>query len=79
VNMYIATTAMPSVIADIGGLDFYAWATTLFVVASILGSALTAKLLNGSGPRGAYVLATSIFALGTLTSALAPSMPVLLL
>jgi hypothetical protein len=23
-NMYIATTVMPSVIADIGGLDFYA-------------------------------------------------------
>ncbi|MCX8570987.1 MFS transporter [Aminobacter sp. MET-1] len=78
VNMYIATTAMPSVIADIGGLDFYAWTTTLFVVASILGSALTAKLLNASGPRGAYVLATSIFALGTLTCALAPSMPVML-
>lgn len=78
VNVYIATTAMPSVIADIGGLDFYAWATTLFVVASILGSALTARLLNGSGPRGAYVLATSIFALGTLICALAPSMPVML-
>lgn len=74
VNMYIATTAMPSVIADIGGLDFYAWATTLFVVTSILGSALTAKLLSGTGPRGAYVLATSIFALGTLTCAIAPNM-----
>ncbi|CAN7262369.1 MFS transporter [Aminobacter sp. LjRoot7] len=78
INIYIATTAMPSVVADIGGLDFYAWATTLFVVASILGSALTAKLLNGSGPRGAYVLATSIFALGALTCAIAPSMPVML-
>ncbi|ERM00995.1 hypothetical protein Q644_23830 [Brucella intermedia 229E] len=35
--MYIATTVMPSVVQDIGGMDFYAWATTLFVVASILG------------------------------------------
>lgn len=78
VNMYIATTAMPSVIADIGGLDFYAWATTLFVVASILGSALTAKLLKSRGPRGAYVTATAIFAAGTLVCSLAPSMPVML-
>lgn len=40
VNMYIATTVMPSVIVEIGGLDFYAWTTTLFVIASILGAAL---------------------------------------
>lgn len=78
VNIYVATTAMPSVIADIGGLDFYAWATTLFVVASILGSALTAKLLNSSGPRGAYLIATLIFAVGTLICALAVNMPVML-
>ncbi|MGH6762681.1 MAG: hypothetical protein ACRECW_13965 [Phyllobacterium sp.] len=35
-NMYIATTVMPSVVVDIGGLNFYAWTTTLFVMASIL-------------------------------------------
>ena len=33
VNMNIVATIMPSVVADIGGLDLYAWATTLFVVA----------------------------------------------
>lgn len=78
VNVYIATTVMPSVIAEIGGLDFYAWATTLFIVASILGAALTAKLLKGAGPRGAYVLAATLFGLGTLICSLAPSMPVML-
>lgn len=78
VNMYIATTVMPSVVVDIGGLDFYAWATTLFVVGSILGAALTAKLLKRSGPRGAYVAATLIFALGTLICSLAVNMPVML-
>jgi MFS family permease len=78
VNMYIATTVMPSVVADIGGLDFYAWATTLFVVASILGAALTAKLLKRSGPRGAYVIATLLFASGTLICSLAINMPVML-
>lgn len=78
VNIYIATTVMPSVIADIGGLDFYAWATTLFVVASILGAALTAKLLKGAGPRGAYVVASLLFGGGTLICSLAPSMPVML-
>ncbi|MGI6853156.1 MFS transporter [Mesorhizobium sp. 1B3] len=78
VNMYIATTVMPSVIAEIGGLDFYAWATTLFVVASILGAALTAKLLKRSGPRSAYVIATLLFGTGTLICSLAINMPVML-
>ncbi|WP_119271158.1 MFS transporter [Taklimakanibacter deserti] len=78
VNMYVATTVMPSVVADIGGLDFYAWTTTLFVVASILGAALTARLLNSAGPRGAYIVATILFAAGTLVASLASNMPVML-
>ena len=53
VNVYVATTILPSVVKDIGGLDLYAWNTTLFVVASIIGSALSARLLQGAGPRGA--------------------------
>ncbi|MFZ5673081.1 MAG: MFS transporter [Pseudomonadota bacterium] len=79
VNMYITTTVMPSVIADIGGLDFYAWATTLFVVASILGAALAAKLLKRAGPRGAYVIAALLFGAGTLICSLAVNMPVMLM
>jgi MFS family permease len=78
VNMYIATTVMPSVIVDIGGLDFYAWTTTLFVVASILGAALTAKLLRSAGPRAAYLVASMLFAGGTLICSLSPNMPVML-
>lgn len=46
VNMYIAITVMPSVVQEIGGLDFYAWTMTLFVVGSILGAALAANLLR---------------------------------
>ena len=38
VNIFIVTTMLPSVIADIGGLAYCAWNTTLFVVASIVGS-----------------------------------------
>lgn len=79
INIYIATTLLPSVIKEIGGLALYAWSTTLFVVASILGSALTAKLLQSAGPRGAYAVAAAFFLAGSLVCALAPNMPVLLL
>jgi MFS family permease len=78
INVYVATTILPSVVADIGGLDYYAWNTTLFVAASIAGAAVSAKLLQVSGPRGAYAAAACLFGLGTLVCALAPTMPVML-
>ena len=79
INVYITITILPSVVKDIGGLDYYAWNTTLFVVASILGAALATHLLQSLGPKGAYLVAAIVFALGTLVCALAPSMTVLLI
>lgn len=79
INIYIATTVLPSVVQEIGGLNLYAWNTTLFVVASILGSALTSRTLNRTGSRGAYMIAITLFLAGSLLCALAPSMLVMLL
>lgn len=53
--------------------------TTLFVVASILGSALSARLLSGYGARSAYLVASLFFIVGAALCALAPSMPVMLI
>lgn len=77
-NTYIVITILPSVVLDIGGMAWYAWNTTLFVVSAIMGSALSARLLNRCGPRGAYLTATAIFMLGAAVCTVAPSMPVLL-
>src|SRR4051794_37936769 len=78
INIYIATTILPSVVADIGGLPFYAWNLTLFVIGSIVGAALTARALERLGHRHVYRLALICFGLGTLLCAIAPSMAVLL-
>ncbi|WP_417219160.1 MFS transporter [Achromobacter spanius] len=78
INVYIVTTILPSIIQDIGGLEYYAWNTTLFVVTSIVGSALSAKLIETLGPRNAYLLAVAVFSSGAIICALAPGMPVLL-
>lgn len=78
VNLYLSTTILPSVVWDIGGLDYYAWNTTVYVVASIVGAAISARLLTRCGPRLAYALAALVFAVGALLCAVAPSMPVML-
>lgn len=73
-NVYIAATIMPSVVLEIGGLQYYAANTTLFVVSSIVGSALSSRLMGSLGARSAYLASLATFALGTLLCASAPSM-----
>jgi len=74
VNVYIVATILPSVVRDIGGLPYYAWNMTLFVVASILGSALSPKTMDKFGPRRAFQVAIAVFSAGTAVCALAPTM-----
>lgn len=78
INVYLVTTILPSVVADIGGLSYYAWNMTLFVMASIIGSALSPKLLQSVGLRHAFVVAMLVFTVGTIACALAFSMPAML-
>lgn len=77
-NIYLATTILPSVVRDIGGLDLYAWNTTIFVVASIVASALATRLLQVMGPRGAYTVSAGIFAVGAVVCAVSPAMHIML-
>lgn len=77
-NIYLATTIMPSIIKEIGGLEYYAWNTTLFIVASVIGSVISANRLAQSGPKKAYQIGILIFSLGTILCAIAPTMYILL-
>ncbi len=79
VNVFIVTTILPSVVHEIGGLRYFAWSTTLYVVASLMGGANTAQLMRRIGIRQSYRVALGCFALGCLICAAAPSMAVLLL
>ncbi|CRL63216.1 MFS transporter [Proteus vulgaris] len=79
INVYITITTLPSVVRDIGGLNLYAWNTTVFILASILFSALTSRLLSKFAPRNSYMIATLCFLIGSVICATAPSMQILLL
>lgn len=74
VNVYMVATVLPSVVRDIGGLSYYAWNMTLFVLASILSSALSPKALDKYGPQHAFLMAIALFAAGTAACAAAPTM-----
>lgn len=79
VNITITATMLPSIVADIGGQHLYAWNATLAMLAAILSAALTGKLLRRTGIQISFLLACLTFAAGSLISALAPTMPIMLL
>jgi MFS family permease len=78
INEFLTISLMPSAVADIGGHRFYAWVTTVYLVASVVAATTVGPLLARLGPRLAYLLALSVFGAGSLACALAPSMEILL-
>ena len=78
INVYIVTTIMPSVVQDLGGLEYYAWNTTLFIAASILGSALSSSWIERLGLRNSFLTAILIFIVGSMGAAMSPTMLLLL-
>ncbi len=78
INTFIVVTIMPTIVDDIGGMRFFAWSTTLYVIASLLGGATCARLMHQMRGQGTYRLALLLFGLGTAACALAPNMAVLL-
>lgn len=79
VSIYVVATIMPTVVADLGGMNFFAWTTTLYVAGSLTGAAAVPLVLGRTSPRAAYRLAFGLFLLGSLACATAPSMLILLL
>jgi MFS family permease len=74
VFIYVVATVLPLVVREIGGVAYYAWSTTLFMVGSIAGAASAAQAGERIGPRAAYRLALALFAAGSGICALAPTM-----
>jgi predicted MFS family arabinose efflux permease len=76
-NTFITATVLPSVVADIGGLALYAWATIAYAVASIVGSAASSAIARRLGLRLAFVVASAGFVIGSVVCATAPAMSVI--
>lgn len=77
-NEFVTISLMPSAVADIGGQRFYAWVTTVYLVASVVAATLVNPVVTRVGPRWSYLCALAVFASGTVLCALAPSMELLL-
>ncbi|MCR9071687.1 MAG: MFS transporter [Alphaproteobacteria bacterium] len=78
INFFVFSALAPSVVRDIGGLELLPWATTLYVVSSIVSTAAGGLVRSRIGARRALTIAIIGFAAGSAAIGLAPTMPWLL-
>ena len=70
----IVATALPHIVADIGGLESYSWVITAYVLAMAVTVPLYGKLGDIHGRRLLYIFAISIFLFGSVLCGLSQSM-----
>ena len=70
----VVGTAMPTVIASLGGINHYSWVFSAYLVTSTVTVPVWGKLSDLYGRRLLYQIGIGIFLLGTLLSGIAGSM-----
>jgi EmrB/QacA subfamily drug resistance transporter len=70
----IVGTAMPKIANDLHGLNIQAWVTTAYLITSTISTPLYGKLSDIYGRKPFYLVAISIFVVGSAASAFANSM-----
>jgi EmrB/QacA subfamily drug resistance transporter len=74
----VVATAMPTIVAQLGGLETYSWVFTGFMLTSTTTVPLYGKFSDLFGRRRMFVTAMGIFLVGSLLCGLAQTMPQLI-
>src|SRR5215472_13962936 len=72
-NVLITATLLPSVVAELGGVNLMSWPTTAFVASSIIAASGGSLVSGRFGNRWAFSGGAVIYAAGALLCACAPS------
>ena len=70
-------TIMPTVARELGGLEFYGWAFSAFMITNVVGIVAAGEQADRGGMRGAFVAGLVLFGLGLVAAACVPSMRLL--
>lgn len=69
---FMASTAMPTAIRDIGGAEYLSWVGSLFLMTTIIGGSVTSMLKGHFGARNAIIGAGCVVIVGGFVAASAP-------
>ncbi len=74
----IVSTALPTIVADLGGLDHLSWVVTAYILASTIVAPLYGKLGDLYGRRKMVIVSVTVFLTGSVLCGLAQSMEFLI-
>ncbi len=74
----VVSTAMPSIIAQLHGLDIYPWVYSAYLLAATVSTPLYGKLADIFGRKRVLLFGLGLFTLGSMLSGLSRSMPELI-
>lgn len=75
----IVATAMPNIVADLGGFSFYSWVFSGFLLMQAVTTLIFGKLSDLFGRKPIYIIGILIFLIGSLLCGLAPTMMLLVI
>ena len=75
----IVSTALPTIVADLGGLDHLSWVVTAYILASTISAPLYGKLGDLYGRRRMVFVSVAVFLTGSALCGMAQSMLFLIL
>lgn len=64
VNQTIVGNALPKIISDLGGLDYYSWVFTIYMLTSAITTILVGKLSDIYGRKPFIIIGIIIFSIG---------------
>ncbi|KFI72968.1 MFS superfamily multidrug resistance transporter [Bifidobacterium minimum] len=79
VEVTIVTTALPSIISSLHGLEYQSWIMSAYMLTTAIATPVFGKLADTVGRRGIFLWGVVIFTVGTLLSGLAPHILLLVL
>src|SRR5438876_1257562 len=72
-------TILPKIVADLGGLSFYGWSFSAYLLATLVGLILAGDEADQRGPALPFMIGVVSFVLGLILAGTAPSMIVFVL
>jgi EmrB/QacA subfamily drug resistance transporter len=79
IDSYIVATAMPTIVADLGGFDLFSWAFAAFLLTQAVAIPIYGRLADLYGRKPVFFVGTGIFLVGSALCGLAWSMTALIL
>ncbi|MFD0587493.1 MDR family MFS transporter [Paenibacillus sp. GCM10027627] len=70
INQTIVSTAMPRIIAELGGMEYYSWVITIYMLTSTLSTVLVGKLSDIYGRKPFMLIGIVIFMIGAFMTGL---------